>query len=222
MKKILLGTGNRRKVSFFEEILNRDDVHFLTLSDLNIQKLPDEDGMSPKENAMKKAAFYGQFADRVISQDAGLYFIDLPLDDPRQPGLFVRRAPDGHEMTDEEMIAHFSSLVHSLGGKARACYLDGWAVSFHQKVTGFMQPLEEQMAFAYLMLETPHKDRHPGWPLDSLSADFSGRYWMDQGGRGVDTPDTLLKKKRVREEQRQFLIEALALDDKGREENGEP
>ena len=44
MKKILLGTGNRRKVSFFEEILNRDDVHFLTLSDLNIHKLPDEDG----------------------------------------------------------------------------------------------------------------------------------------------------------------------------------
>ena len=45
---------------------------------------------------------------------------------------------------------------------------------------------------------------------------------MDQGGRGVDTPDTLLQKKHVREEQRQFLIEALALDDKGREENGEP
>lgn len=215
MKEVLIGTTNRRKVQFFEEVLRRDDVHFLTLSDLSIEKIPDEDGMNPKENAMKKAAFYGQFAERVISQDAGLYFIDLPLTDPRQPGLFVRRAPDGHEMTDEEMIAYFSALVHALGGSARACYLDGWGVSFRGKVTGFLQPMERQMVYAFLMLDTPHKDRHPGWPLDSLSADFSGRYWMDNGGRETDTPENLIRKKEFREEVRQFLIRELALDEEG-------
>ncbi len=132
---------------------------------------------------MRKAKWYGQFADRVISEDSGLYFLDLPLRDPRQPGLFIRRAADGHEMTDEEMIEHYARLVESLGGRSVACYLDGYAVCRDGKVYGYMEDARQQrQAASFLMLAKPHPGRHPGWPLDSLSADLQGRYWMDFSG----------------------------------------
>lgn len=182
---ILLGTTNRQKAAYFQQLLGRDDLRLLTLRDVGIDKIPDEDGATPMENAMRKAKWYGQFADRVISEDSGLYFLDLPLDDSRQPGLFIRRAADGHEMTDEEMIEHYVGLVQSLGGKSVACYLDGYAVCRDGKVYGYMEQLEQQRRTAsFLMLSKPHHDRHPGWPLDSLSADLQGRYWMDLNNDG--------------------------------------
>lgn len=183
--EILLGTTNRQKAAYFQQLIGRDDIRMLTLQDVGVDKIPDEDGATPMENAMRKAAWYGRFAGRVISEDSGLYFLDLPLDDPRQPGLFIRRAADGHEMTDEEMIEHYSRLVASLGGKCTACYLDGYGVCRDGQVCGYMEdPEQQRRAYSFLMLSKPHHDRHPGWPLDSLSADHDGRYWMDLSREG--------------------------------------
>ena len=94
--KILLGTHNPSKVDYFARQLTGYDVSFLTLGDLGIQTLPDEAGKSVLENAAIKAAYYGQFHDYVISADSALYIKELSLDDPRQPGLTVRRTADGH------------------------------------------------------------------------------------------------------------------------------
>ena len=98
----------------------------------------DRAGSSPLENAQAKAACYGQFWEYVITQDAALYIRELALDDPRQPGLTVRRRPDGHVMTDEEAIAHYAGLAHELGGRMTCWYQEGYAVANHGKVTGFM------------------------------------------------------------------------------------
>ena len=211
--KILIGTTNPAKAKVFAQQFEGYPAEFLTLKDLGIQKHPDEDGKNPVENAMLKAAYYGQFHDPVITEDSALYIRELPLDDPRQPGLFVRRAPDGHEMTDEEMTAHYAALAHSLGGRVTACWVDGYAVCKDGKVTGFMDDSEEFCrTYSFYLVDTPHPDCHEGWPIDRISVDIrTGRYLTDRAwGEAADA-----KEKTVilsyQNKLNEFYIRALGL-----------
>ena len=167
--EILLGTHNPSKVDYFARQLQGYDVTFMTLGDLGIQKIPDEDGKSVLENAAIKAAWYGQFHDYVISADSALYIKELPLDDPRQPGLTVRRAADGHEMDDDEALAYYAALAHSLGGKITCWYQDAYAVCRKGQVFTFMDDGRVNDVYAFYMVDKPHPVRHAGWPLDSIS-----------------------------------------------------
>lgn len=195
MMEILLGTSNPSKVDYFARQLADYDVTFLTLRDLGITKLADEDGKNPMENAMAKAAFYGQFADFVISADSALYIRELPLEDPRQPGLFIRRHPEGGEMNDEEMIAHYSALARQLGGKMTCWYQDGYAVSNHGKVTGFMDTGPVNDVYSFYMVDTPHPNRVPGWPLDSISIRRkSGAYFVESREEHMTAAEEVLAK----------------------------
>ncbi len=182
--QVLLGTTNPSKVARFTKLLAGCGVEFLTLQDLGITKEPEEQGCTPEENARIKAAFYGKYFDLVICNDSGLYLDPLPLSDPRQPGLNIRTPMGGKRLNDEEMITHYSHLVHSLGGKVQAFYLDGIAVYRHGTIRSFMEDSEATRASAFFMVDAPSPLRHPGWPLDSLSVRRdTGRYFVDK------TPD---------------------------------
>lgn len=74
----MIGTTNPSKIQWFCELLSEYDVHFYTPEDLNITGEPEETGRTPKENAILKARYYGQFFDSVICNDSGLYFDELP------------------------------------------------------------------------------------------------------------------------------------------------
>ena len=126
---VLLGTTNPSKVRMFERWLEGEDVRFLTLKQVSIPGEPAETGATPGENARQKAEYYGRYADYVICNDSGLYLAGLPMEDARQPGLHIR-TPGGaaHRLDDEEMIAYYAGLAHSLGGRVRACYVSGFAV----------------------------------------------------------------------------------------------
>lgn len=181
MREILLGTSNPAKAAYFAHFLEDYNVSFLLLKDLGIEKLPDEAGKSPRENAMLKAAYYGRFHDYVLSQDSALYIRELPLDDPRQPGLTVRRRPGGGTMDDGEMLAYYSSLAHQLGGRMTCCYLDGYGICNCGQVSGFMNeagPLLD--AYSFYVVDKPHPVRTPGWPLDSISINpHTGLYFTE-------------------------------------------
>ena len=211
--KILIGTTNPAKKDMFAKQFKGYPVELITLTDLGIQKHPDEDGKSPMENAMRKAAWYGQFHDPVITEDSGLYILDLPPDDPRQPGLFVRRAPDGHEMSDDEMTAHYAALARSLGGRVTACWLDGYAVCKGGTVSGYMADSEDfRRVYSFYLVDTPHPNSHAGWPIDRLSVDIkTGRYLTDTewGGAldGKEKTVVLSYQKQLHE----FYIQALGL-----------
>ena len=211
--KLLIGTTNPAKAKVFAKQFEGYDVELLTLTDLGIQKHPDEDGRSPLENAVIKAAYYGRFHDPVITEDSGLYIKELPMDDPRQPGLFVRRAPDGHEMTDEEMTEYSAALAHSLGGKVTAYWLDGYAVCKDGKVTGFMDDSEAfRSVYAFYLVDTPHPACHEGWPIDRISVDMkTGRYLTDRAwGAAADAKEKtviLSYEKKLNE----FYVRALGL-----------
>lgn len=211
--KILIGTTNPAKVGVFAKQFEGYPVEFLTLRDLGIRKHPDEDGKNPMENAMIKAAYYGQFHDPVITEDSALYIRELPLDDPRQPGLFVRRAPDGHEMTDEEMTAHYAALAHSLGGRVTAYWLDGYAVCKDGKVTGFMNEDDEvNEVYAFYLVDTPHPDSHEGWPIDRISVDIkTGRYLTDRAWGSAATGKERTVILSYEQKLSEFYIQALGL-----------
>ncbi|MGN1346825.1 MAG: non-canonical purine NTP pyrophosphatase [Eubacteriales bacterium] len=190
--RVLIGTTNPSKVKRFETMLDGRNVEFLTLRDLGITEEPRETGTTPEENARLKAAFYGRYFDRVICNDSGLYFDELPLDDPRQPGLKVR-SPEGTRLNDEEMIDYYSRLVHSLGGRVTAYYLDGIAVCKDGKITSFMETGEVVRTGMFDMVETPSPLRHEGWPLDSLSVHRDSQtFFVDGGSRPAPSEENVI------------------------------
>ena len=205
--KILIGTTNPSKLEYYAAMLSGFGLEFLTLSDLGVTNEPPEIGRTPMENAMIKAAFYGQYAENVICADSGLYFDCLPLDDPRQPGLHIRTPGGGKRLDDEEMIAHYAQLVHNLGGKALAYYLNGVAIQADGEVSGFQWTREEARLGAFYMLDTPCEARCPGWPLDSLSVTLDGVSFTDP--KWEDVPQlNWSRENRLRA----FLMEKLGLN----------
>lgn len=209
--EILLGTHNPSKKEYFARQLAEFDVSFLTLADLGIEKLPDEDGKTVLENARIKAAYYGQFHDYVISADSALYVRELPLTDPRQPGLTIRRAPDGHSMSDDEALEHYSALARSLGGKITCWYQDAYAVCNHGAVYGFMDDGPINDVYAFYMVDKPHEKRNPGWPLDSISIRRSnGKYFVESEQQAVDAASEVLMKD-YRQRLMAFYEESLGL-----------
>ena len=207
--KVLIGTTNPAKVTRFEEFLPNSGIAYLTLKDLGITAEPEEGGNSPEENARIKAAFYGQFCDRVICNDSGLYFDGIPLDDPRQPGLNIR-TPQGRRLDDEEMIEYYSALVSELGGKVLAYYLDGIAVYRDGEIQSFLD--EQGKAAAFYMVDKPSLNRHPGWPLDSLSLNRNTlTYFTDHGNNIYDDVEEQIMVGAYRQRVVDFLKQALGI-----------
>lgn len=205
--RILLGTTNPSKVRRFAALLQDYDVEFLTPRDLEITDAPAETGTTPVENAAQKAAFYGRFFDRVLCEDSGLYFRELPMDDPRQPGLHIR-TPRGKRLGDEEMIAYYAALVHTLGGRCRCAYVDGYAACNHGKIQTFLH--DKGDAEDFYMVDAVHPDRIPGWPLDSLSVEMdTGRYSAESNSEQADSIDAAARPAHAR--LTAFLAEALGL-----------
>ena len=207
--RVLIGTTNPAKVTRFEEFLPDSSIEFLTLKDLGIAAEPQESGESPEENARIKAAFYGKFCDRVICNDSGLYFDSIPMDDPRQPGLNIR-TPQGRRLDDEEMIGYYSELVRKLGGKTLAYYLDGIAVYRDGEIESYLD--EQGKAAAFYMVDTPSPNRHPGWPLDSLSLNRNTlTYFTDYGNNIYDDVEEQIMVGAYRQRVVDFLKRALGI-----------
>ena len=201
---VLLGTTNPSKAAMFENWLAGEGIRFLTLRDVSIPGEPAETGATPAENARQKAEYYGRYADYVICNDSGLYLAGLPMEDARQPGLHVR-TPQGaaHRLDDDEMIAYYAGLAHSLGGRAQACYLSGYAVKTPQAVYLYEESIGELAEQAFWLTDTPCAERRPGWPLDSLSLykddktsflDPNPPEWLKGGDRNLNRCIAFLKE----------------------------
>ena len=100
-KRILIGTANPSKLPYLRGYFDGTDIECLSPADLDIGSFDaPENGKTAEENAVEKAAAWYRMAKMpVLALDAGLLFLDLPVDDPDQPGVHVRRAA-GHTMDD--------------------------------------------------------------------------------------------------------------------------
>lgn len=211
--KVLIGTTNPSKVRRFEKLLEGCNLEFCTLKDLGITQEPGETGGDPEENAVIKAKYYGNFCDIVICNDSGLYFDSLPLGDSRQPGLNIRTPMGGERLDDESMIKYYSDLIHSLGGKVLAYYIDGVAVYNKGEIHSFTENIEATRASAFYMVDTPSDKRHEGWPLDSLSLNRNTMtYFVDQGDNKYDTSEENIMLGEYRERLIRFLKGSLGIE----------
>lgn len=210
--KVLIGTTNTSKAKQFEELLDGHDLKFYTLKDLGIEAEPEEKGKTPEENANIKARFYGQYFERVICNDSGLYFDGLPLEDDRQPGLNIRTPGGCDRLEDEEMLTYYTKLIGTLGGKVSAYYLDGFAVYNKGKVYSYMESDEAARMSAFYMVDQPSGDRHPGWPFDSISLNRNTlTYFVEDGNKKYDTEEENVMIGEFRKRLVRFLEEALEL-----------
>lgn len=209
--KVLIGTTNPSKVKRFEGFLDGLKIEFYTLKDLDIHEEPEEMGNTPEENAVIKAKFYGRYYDLVICNDSGLYLDELPLDDVRQPGLHIR-TPKGNRLNDDEMLEYYSKLVHSLGGKVLAYYLDGIAVYNKGKVYSFMEERDFAKLSGFYMVDKPSEKRHEGWPLDSISLNRNTMmYFVEKGNNVYDKVEENIMIGEYRQRLIKFLKEALGI-----------
>lgn len=191
--KVLIGTTNPSKVKRFEDLLSGCDIEFYTLADIGVDSEPEERGSTPEENAIIKAKYYGNFFDNVICSDSGLYFNDLPLEDARQPGLNIRTPNKHSRLNDDEMIAYYTALIHSLGGRILAFYLDGIAVYNKGQVYSFMENSEVTGCSAFYMVDKPAEKRHEGWPLDSISINRNTlTYFVDKGNNNDTAEENII------------------------------
>lgn len=185
-RRILIGTTNPSKTEWLSGFLSEiPNIEPVTLKELGVTVEPEEEGVTPEENALLKALAYHEATGlAVVSHDSGLYFREFSMADSRQPGLHVRRV-NGQTLDDDGMMAYYSQLAAQFG-PFHACWCSGFAAVDE---TGHYETFAQDRVdntdffgtFGFILVSQPHPMRHPGWPLDSLSKDpVTGAYWFDQ------------------------------------------
>ncbi len=165
MRTLIFATGNESKAKRFSKGLKDYGIEVKSLKDLNITLDVLEDGETAIQNALKKArACYEKTHMTSIGMDDTLYLENVP--DSRQPGLYVRRV-NGKNLTDEEMIEHYTSLVKQYGEKGRlnSKWVYGLALidAFGKEYTYTWSKDN------FYMVDVPSEERNVGYPLNSIS-----------------------------------------------------
>jgi XTP/dITP diphosphohydrolase len=176
--EIIYGTTNVAKLKSMQKALDSLGIVLLPLPKEKLSKITiQETGATPLENAQIKArAYFDCFHQPVFSCDSGLYFDEVK--DEEQPKTKVRRV-NGVDLTDEEMITYYSSLAKRYGGKLTARYKN--AICFILDDSHIYSSMDLSLSSdPFFLVATPHQNRTPGFPLNSLSVEIkSGKYYYD-------------------------------------------
>lgn len=186
-RTILYGTGNPAKLDAMRRRLRTLGVEVIGLNEMREKgySIPNvsENGTTPLENARLKArAYFEAFHMPVFSCDSGLFFDNVSEED--QPGVHVRTI-NGKYLTDEEMVAHYTGLVHKYGNltahyKNAICLI----LDEHSEYEA-MEPSMESEKF--IITDKAHARTKNGFPLDSLSLDIkTGKYYYDLPEEALD------------------------------------
>lgn len=186
-RTILYGTGNPAKLDAMRRRLHALGVEVIGLNEMRekgytIPVVP-ENGTTPLENARLKArAYFEAFHMPVFSCDSGLFFDNVSEED--QPGVHVRTI-NGKYLTDEEMVAHYTGLVHKYGNltahyKNAICLI----LDEHSEYEAMESSMESEK---FIITDKPHARTKKGFPLDSLSLDIkTGKYYYDLPAEALD------------------------------------
>lgn len=165
MKQIIFATSNATKSKRFSKGLKELGIEVLSLKDIDVKLDIEEDGSTAIENALLKArACYKKTKKPCMGMDDTLYMEGVPED--MQPGLFVRRV-NGKNLTDEEMIEHYTNLVKKYGinGRINCKLIYGLAV---------INENGEETTYSWFkddfyMTSSRSDKNNPGYPLNSIS-----------------------------------------------------
>lgn len=137
----------------------------------------EETGNNPLENARIKAlSYFNYLHSPVFSCDSALYIEGLGAQE--QPGVHIRRV-EGKELTDEQMISHYSRLVARLGGRVKARYRNAICLAIDSH-TILEYDGDDIASEEFFIVSIPHLKRVEGFPLDSLSIHCeTQKYYFD-------------------------------------------
>lgn len=162
--KILFATTNPAKIKRYVDILIKEGIEVLTLNDLNIKIKVIESGKNALENAILKAtAYYNITNITTIAIDDTLYIEGIP--EEKEPGTHVRRVGD-KELTDDEMLTYYTSLVKEYGGRLTAKWVYGLVIYDGKETKQYTWSKDN-----FYLVETPCDKRNIGYPLNSISID---------------------------------------------------
>ena len=165
MKQIIFATSNESKAKRFSKGLKELGIEVLSLKDIDIKLDVEEDGNTAIENALIKAReCYRKTRRPSMGMDDTLYMEGVPKD--LQPGLFVRRV-NGKNLTDEEMIEHYTNLVKEYGkdGRINCKWIYGLAVINEKGEEATYTWSKDD----FYMVSTKSDKINPGYPLNSIS-----------------------------------------------------
>ena len=175
--QLLYGTGNPAKLEAMRRRLEPLGIELIGFKDLG-KEIPDivEDGITPLENAEKKAkGYYEAFRIPVFSCDSALYIDELPED--MQPGVCARRV-NGKYLSDEEMVDYYSGLAKEYGNLT-ARYKNAICLMIDPDHI-YKVMVNSRDSEPFIITEKPHAVRRKGFPIDSLSVDIqTGEYYYD-------------------------------------------
>lgn len=181
-KRLLIGTANVSKQPYLMGYFENTDIECVAPAALGLAQFDaPENARTAEDNAIEKAlAWYHAAHLPVLTLDAGLVFLDLPDDDPDQPGVHVRRAP-GYAMDDEEMLNYFINVIHRHGGRLRCAWQDSYCLLKDEThIYSYTFDRDMLRANAFDMVDVPCAARVPGWPLNSLALDsYTGKYRLE-------------------------------------------
>ena len=160
--KVLFATTNKARVRYYALRLREKGIDLVTLDDLGISAMPDENGNNPLDNAIIKAKEYARLSGLLtISIDDGLFLDGVPTEE--QPGTNVRRV-NGKRLNDEEMIEYYTGLVNKYGnaGELKGYIFKGIAVVFGDNLESYQKKLPR----CYTNKQSKIIDA--GYPLSSI------------------------------------------------------
>jgi XTP/dITP diphosphohydrolase len=141
--KVVVATRNMGKVKEISRILKEFALDVLTLEDFPPIPIPEENGTSFKENAIKKARFFARYTHMpVIADDSGLEVDFLE----KRPGVFSARYA-GEDATDEEnnrkLLEELKGIPHDKRGAHYVCAIalvlpSGEEGTFEGRCDGFI------------------------------------------------------------------------------------
>lgn len=127
--KILFGTTNPSKLSWYNDLFKEFGLEIIGLNDAGIDEIEiAENGATPEENALIKAKEYYNLAKMpTLAIDYGLYIEKFSND--KQPGMQVRRV-GGKRLSDQEMTEYYKNELNEIGGESSGQWITGMALIF--------------------------------------------------------------------------------------------
>jgi len=204
--KILFATNNQAKVQRYKTIIDRAGIELIILKDIDQEILNnikvEETGKNAIENAVIKAESYSKALNIItLGVDDTLYIEGVPED--MQPGVFVRRADKKHELSDEEMLDYYKSLVKKYKndkGYLVAKWVYGVAVSNGKET--YTELFEKDN---YYLVEEECEEKNVGYPLNSITINPKTNKYVAQE---VNEKEKKTDLSRVNEKIANFVIES--------------
>lgn len=159
--KILFATHNVSKLNLYKNMFRNTKFEIIGLGDLKIGNEVEENGVTPEENAIKKAKEYSRLTKYItIADDTGLFLEGV--EEKLQPRSYVRRI-NGKTLNDEEMIIYYTNLIKNHGGKVQGTWIKSIAVATDGQVFVYNYNVKKNF------VEEVNSKRNKGFPLDSIS-----------------------------------------------------